>query len=305
MDPFSRPKTYVEWQIGNTCNYSCKYCPEQLRNGSVEPPSEEIILETTQSIIEHYDSLGRDVVFEFMGGEPTLIKKMPNIGKRLHNHPVNIVLKTNGSAPMEYWQQMRKYITDVVISVHRDFVDIDHLMKVIHFLKTDKNGHDINVKVLIPVTQREDHFTWGVDVKNKMQATFGVGELQFLYSNFLRGSNQYLPYTPEQWEKHAGGDSLSQIDKNKLENVSKKEKKEKALVTKNRNYVLGYTCYSGIETLVIDMLGNVFRGWCQQGGKIGNIFTPPVNWPSDTIVCQKVECNNGFDRRSKKIPPEV
>lgn len=305
MEQLDRPKTYIEWQLGNSCNYSCSYCHEMFRLGDKKFPSDEQILEITKDIIFHYDELGRDVVFEFIGGEPTLLEKMPDIGKSLHNHPVNITLKTNGSAPMEWWRKMRKYVSEVVISVHKEFCDVDHIMELVNFLKNDPNGHDIKLKVLVPVTHKEDHYGWGKDVVNKLQRSFGVGELQFLYSNFGRGSNQYLPYTPQQWRTDASDDSKNQIDQTKVIAVPQNQQAKKKVVEKDIRNFYGYTCFAGIESLVIDQEGDVWRGWCKQGGKIGNIFQMPVVWPSDTIVCGAQSCNNGFDRRFRKDPPST
>lgn len=304
VSEFERPKTYVEWQLGNSCNYKCSYCHEMFRLGDKAFPTPEKILEVTKDIIFHYDELGRDVVFEFIGGEPTLLDKLPNISQSLHNHPVNISIRTNGSASIDWWRKMRKYVSRVVISVHREFCDVDHIMDLVNFLKNDPNGHEIKIKVLVPVTHKEDHFSWGKDVVKRLQHNFGVGEIQFLYSNFGRGSSQYLPYTPQQW-KQADEISRGQIDQEKLESIPVSQQTfKKAMIKQDYNFH-GYTCFSGIETIVINHEGDAWRGWCRQGGKIGNIFNDQISWPVDPIICGLQNCSNGFDRRSRKEPPSA
>lgn len=302
MEQLDRPKTLVEWQLGNGCNYNCSYCHTMFKIGDKTFPTPEKMLEITKDIIFHYDDLGRDVAFEFIGGEPTLLDKLPDIGRSLHNHPVNISIRTNGSASIEWWQKMRKYVSQVVISVHKEFCDLDHIMNLVNFLKNDPNGHEIKLKVLVPVTHKEDHYAWGRDVVNRLQHNFGVGEIQFLYSNFGRGSSQYLPYTPQQW-KQADDISRGQIDQEKLENIPVTQQTVKKAITKQSHNFYGYTCFSGIETIVIDQEGDAWRGWCRQGGKIGNIFRDQISWPTEPIICELQNCNNGFDRRSKKEPP--
>ena len=285
-DYFNRPKTRVQWLLGNKCNYRCSYCLDIFHKGDHPFPNEEQFIDICKDIIYHYDDLGRDVVFEFMGGEPTLLKKIPQVGKRLHNFPTNIVLKTNGSASIEWWQDARRYLTEVVISVHREFADIDHIKKVIQLLQNDEVFHPIELTVLFPVTLKEDSWNWGVTNVKKFRKKYGVGDLQLLYSNFGRGSNMHLPYKDYQWNEYhqlAGTERILDAPP-VIEYPSFK----------------GVVCYAGLDTLVIDSKGNVFRGWCNQGGKLGNVYEGSVSWPKDTIICKKEDCSNGFDRKAKK-----
>lgn len=287
MDEFERPKTKVQWMLGNSCNYNCSYCLDIFKRGDIPFIENELLLETCKDIIYHYDSLGRDVVFEFIGGEPTLIEKIPDIANRLHNFPTNIILRTNGSADLEWWKKTRRYLTEVIISVHKEFADIKHIKKVINLLKDDTDSHPVDVKLLFPVTQRSDSWDWGVKQVKDFRKKYGLGDLQLLYSNFGRGSDTYLPYNENQWK----------VYKKLTHNEITEEKNDS--VSENFQYK-NIVCHAGIEILVIDFLGNVFRGWCMQGGKIGNIKNLPVNYPVDTIICGKDYCNNGFDRLAKK-----
>lgn len=287
MEDQNRNKIFVQWMLGNNCNYNCSYCLDLLKRGNYPPPDEELFIEICKDLIYHYDDLGRDVVFEFIGGEPTLMDKIPEIGQRLHNYPTNIVLRTNGSAPIEWWQKCSRYLSEVVISVHREFADLDHIKKVIEYLRNNNDLHPIKIQVLFPVTIRPESWEWGVTCVRKFRKRYGLGELQLLYSNFGRGNDKYLPYNDEQ---------LNQF--HELSNTKRIYDLPEKI---GHPSFKGYTCYSGLETLIIDAMGNVFRGWCLQGNKIGNIFNLPINWPKDTIICQKDFCVNRFDHKSQKI----
>jgi len=285
MEDFERPKTRIQWMLGNNCNYDCSYCLDLFKRGDYSAPDEELFLEICKDIIYHYDDLGNDVVFEFIGGEPTLTEKIPDIGQRLHNYPTSIILRTNGSASLDWWLKSSRYLSEVIISVHREFADIEHIINVIKLLKESKNMHPIEVKVLFPVTVRPESWNWGISHVKKFRKRFGVGELQLLYSNFGRKSDTLLPYKEEQ---------LNQIGKSSIVT------NQSSVKTDPFNYK-GKTCYAGIDTLVIDAIGDIFRGWCLQEGKIGNIYKMPVAWPKTTIICQKESCKNGFDQSAKKI----
>jgi len=283
-----RLKTHVQWLLGNSCNYKCSYCYHGFYNGDTPFPDNEKILSICQDIIFHYDELNHDVVFEFIGGEPTLLDKLPIIGQRLHNHPVNIVIKTNGSASLDWWKSMRKSLSGVVISIHREFCDLSHIINVIDLLTNSSDYNYINVEVLVPVTNRPESWSWGVDTLKLIRKKFNSGNLQLLYSNFGKGSNQYLPYTD------------SQISEYRI-----LCDKSFSLNPENFSRVVpdyfGKTCYSGLDTLIIDHNGDIFRGWCRQGGIIGNINDAEIKFPQTSIVCAKEICGNGFDQQARKI----
>ena len=287
MEEFQRPQTRVQWLLGNSCNYHCSYCHPMFHMGDKPFPSDELVLEVCQDLIAHYDELGRDIVFEYIGGEPTLLESLPYVGERLHNHPIDMVLKTNGSASMEWWQRARRYLSKVVISVHREHCDLKHIYKVIEYLQEDTLT-PIDLKVLVPVTHTDESWDWGVATLKDIRRRFHLGKLQMMYSNFGRGSNMYFPYSQKKWDQY-----ISLGGKQPVPSV------DDGLTRLPPSYT-GKTCYAGIETIAIDSDGNIWRGWCNQGGKIGNIFEMPIFWPKEPIICKKDFCTNGFDHQARK-----
>lgn len=256
-----------------------------FRMGDKPFPNQETIKNVCLDIIHHYDDLSRDVVFEFIGGEPTLAGDISEVGKRLHNHPVNFVLKTNGSADLDYWKRSRRYISHVVISLHKQFVDLDHIEEVIKILQDESLGNPTHVEVLIPTTSIDESWSWALETRTRFRKKFDLGELQLLYSNFGRGSDQYYPYTDSQWAEYF--------------RLSGKARPRERPVFKDVHNFKGQRCYAGIDTLTIDNSGNVWRSWCKQEGKIGNIYST-VEWPREPIVCALEKCSNGFDRIARK-----
>ena len=280
-----RPTTHVQWLLGNNCNYACSYCHEMFRMGDKPFPNREMIKAICLDIIHHYDDLGRSVTFEFIGGEPTLAADVSGIGQTLHNHPVNFVLRSNGSAELDWWKKSRRYVSSVIISVHREFADLDHIEAVIDVLKNESYGHPAHVEVLIPTTSTPESWAWAMETRQRFRKNFGLGDIQLLYANFGRGSNQYYPYTELQWEQYYS--------------LYGKPAPDERPVYREVAGFLGKNCYAGIDTLTIDNSGDVWRGWCRQGGKLGNIHDS-VAWPTDSIICQKEVCSNGFDRLARK-----
>ena len=286
-DFFNRPKTRVEWLLGNKCNYKCSYCNEMFHLGDKDFPPDDLVLEVCKDIIQHYDDLGRDVIFEFIGGEPTLIEKIPNIGERLHNYPTNLVIRTNGSASLEWWSKVRRFLSSVVISVHKEFCDINHIKSVVELLQDEKDFHPINLQILFPVTNRADSWNWSLENLKYFRTKYELGELQLLYSNFGRGSNMFLPYSDYQWNEYIklGGHHRPEPTNN---------------LFRPQPSFTGKNCFAGVDILIIDHKGHVKRSWCSNDDIIGNIYQMPIKWPTDPIVCKMPVCGNGFDQSARK-----
>jgi len=255
-------------------------------------PSEEIIMDVCQDIVFHFDELGRDVVFNFIGGEPTLAGGLDKISQRLSNHPVDLVLRTNGSASLEWWNAAKDYISEVVISVHKEFCDLDHIERVVRLLQDDTTGHPVNIKILIPTDHTNESWDWAMRTHKRFQKRYQLGEIQLLYANFAKGSNIFYPYTGDQWKQYH--ELIGSPP------PPPREDNLNPIVNRVQTGFKGYSCYAGIDTLTIDTEGRIWRGWCQQGGPIGSIYELPIEWPTDPIVCQKDICGNGFDHQAKK-----
>ena len=309
FEPLDRPKTKVQWLLGNSCNYSCQYCHDIFRKGDKAFPDMETIVDVCVDIISHYDELGNDVVFEFIGGEPTLAGDVQEIGRRIGNYPVNLILKTNASANLDYWINNRRHLSSVVISVHKEFCDLTHIESVIEILRDDTLGKPVDVQVLIPTTQRKDHFDWAIETRKRLRRKFDLGDYQMLFSNFGMGSDMYLPYSDEQWaEYYRSIGRRAPPPKNILQdpivhrNSIEHQKSIGTPIPKSRNPLdyNGFTCYAGIDTLVIDNNGHIWRGWCSQGEQVGSIHERPFVLPKDPIVCAKDMCKNGFDQLARK-----
>ena len=73
-----------------------------------------------------------------------------------------------------------------------------------------------------------------------------------------------------------------------------------SLAMNNLNQFQGWYCSAGMEQLIIDVTGNIFRGHCRVGGKIGNIMDDFFEFPNEPILCTRLACVNGFDINASK-----
>jgi hypothetical protein len=66
-------------------------------------------------------------------------------------------------------------------------------------------------------------------------------------------------------------------------------------ISDNTNDWSGWKCYAGIEQLIVDMDGHIYRGWCKVGDSIGNIADTELRLPDQPILCNKTMCHCNFD----------
>ena len=76
------------------------------------------------------------------------------------------------------------------------------------------------------------------------------------------------------------------------------------LVGQRLNVTKNWQCGAGVDSLYIDMDGNVWTASCRVGGKLGNIwagFKAPDSW----ITCTKSLCTCGADLFIPKVNEEA
>ena len=67
------------------------------------------------------------------------------------------------------------------------------------------------------------------------------------------------------------------------------------MVLEGKNVFKGYQCWAGLEQIVVDAWGRVYRGHCRQGGFMGNIKDKNIVWPTQSKTCALDICRNSFD----------
>ena len=129
----------VNWCLGNTCNFSCSYCPENLHNGTNPWPTPEIIKNFIQKVKETHPN--KKLYFEFTGGEVTLYKHFLDICQYCTEQGVKVGLISNGSRTLRYWKENKQYFDHVCLSFHPEFGDSEHFIEVVKELNNDVRTH--------------------------------------------------------------------------------------------------------------------------------------------------------------------
>jgi sulfatase maturation enzyme AslB (radical SAM superfamily) len=278
----------IQWQIGNQCNFRCDYCHGDYHDGSNPMLDHEQVLKAFGNLKESITS-HEEVHLEFLGGEPTISRPVREIITSSNDQRFKFDLTTNASADLDWWRKASPHLNTISLAWH-GMGDTTHFLEVVKLLSSTRPV------TALPIVINAEPWTlkWAraVEVYNQLKQQGHNVKLKLLFANHNKGNNRYLNYSQDQfdfWTKE-----------NNIE-VPEQEKKPVEWV-ENQLYTdyKGHLCWAGVDQIVIDYFGYVYRGWCKVGSGYGNIFDKPFKLDSNPKVCTRVLCKNGFDQQAKK-----
>ena len=310
----------IQWSMGNTCNYECTYCPPILHNGSKPWLSTQLYIDTIHKICKYYKEQNRQLHFELIGGEVTTIPGFEEILRTIADYNASIIVYTNGSRTIRWWEEAREYLEGVVITYHPLTMDEEHLFEVVKTLK----GHctiDLNIAGIggqvVELGKVADRLR-ELFKDNAQQSIYDVNiTVKTMYKKFLGNNHEqqdpFYEYTqdeikilqrpgviPRPPEPQAEEDTTPQEQEHErfwateflYEDGSVKYVQSHQIINEGLNSFKGMKCELGYDGINIDMNGEIISSWC--GAKnFGNI-TQIESWdlPKTETVCPHEFCNN-------------
>lgn len=274
----------------NHCNYNCSYCPDILKNGSIDLPNIIDCKAAVDQINSFAKTQGKLCHYYFTGGEvtqwPWLIDLVQHI-KQKNNY---VRMRTNASMPITEWQQLISLVDSINIEVHSEHTSVSHFILCLHAAKKK------NVDVNITMSMLPDRWQELEDVITKIQK---IWPEQSVHRKMLFEdpaiNKQPMVYQPAQQLKLKSqhGDLI-------YNNDSEEEfTNYQTLLLEGKNKFENQMCQAGIEQLIIDAWGRIKRGHCGQGGLVGKLGIEFTGVQSP-VVCKAEACGNGFDIHATK-----
>ena len=298
----------VNWCLGNTCNYSCSYCPKVLHDGSNPWPELEVLKNFIDRVIEQKQ--GKDVAFEFTGGEVTVYKHFVELCEYIKSKGAAVAFISNGGRTVKWWERFvdGNRANHVCLSFHAEEGDPAHFVNIVNIASR-------NIKVHVNVMMHPDHWDKCAAVAESVSAIPNITmALQPLIVDF---GDQLFHYEPEQHAVFENQYELYQKRIPKTDNSSGfslrgamreiepgqlgKVWQPHILIAEKKNDWAGWSCAAGVEQIIVDMDGTVWRGWCRQGGRLGHISNADFKLPKDWVTCAKKFCHCNFDIMTTKI----
>jgi len=311
---------YIDWMLGNVCNYRCSYCFDGANEGNFKFPIFNQQLKDNLIFLNSKISNNSDkfVIWHLAGGEPTLYKNLEELITYIRAFTNNFIsVVTNGSRPINWWKNNQNLFDSISISFHSEYSDINHIKELSLFLDKislvnvmiGKHNYDEAIKYFLELS---NYFT-----ENKI---FNI-KLSFLkIRDSFRPNSIFLDFSKEQ--------ILDILEIQKVHETKYIVKRNKSnipvslkhyLITKNNKIELnrieefslngtwkGYKCFAPKEFIQIHADGNVGTMSCGQklfNSNIYNLnFTNDFIFFEDGIVCEKGICGcHGLLESSKKF----
>jgi MoaA/NifB/PqqE/SkfB family radical SAM enzyme len=142
----------LSWMLGPRCNYDCMYCSTTNHNNTSPHPKIEKLLMAWESFYSRVAHIGLPVKIAFTGGEVTANRGFLPLLEHIRNGDYNIgqiVVSTNGSASLKYYQKLASQVDAISFSTHSEFfneaVFFDKVIKINKLMVRPKKSVHVNV----------------------------------------------------------------------------------------------------------------------------------------------------------------
>jgi MoaA/NifB/PqqE/SkfB family radical SAM enzyme len=120
------PMVSLGWMIGSRCNYECVYCAPELHDMTSKHPDLEKLKQVWDNFYNKTKHINLPYKIAFTGGEVTANKSFLPLVEYLRDNNFNIgqiLVTTNGSASLKYYQRLSKLVDALSFSTHSEFFD--------------------------------------------------------------------------------------------------------------------------------------------------------------------------------------
>jgi|688.fasta_scaffold315465_2 organic radical activating enzyme len=299
------PYKLVEWKLHDKCNFNCSFCGDENKLGILG----WLDLEANKAIVDSIvkSAKGSPLWIQLTGGEPTLYPNFIELLTYIKQQGAMIGLISNGSRTIRWWKLLKetKLIDLLFITFHsQQKADYKHIAEVTN-LFLDEETVTINA-----VTYIEDSIDYAIEgieylIENTGSA-ISTNAMDF-------GSDSRLTETSigaEKFNKIVNDYNiiLGKNSQNKKQSTipshlmpfrslvtieysdgSYQEKDVTQMMKLGENRFQDWTCFSGIDTMVIEN-GIKFRGGCKRDAttfESGNLtfFDKPFKCDVDDCYC--------------------
>lgn len=282
---------YINWWLMNHCSWSCSYCNETIRNGSINLPYIKDCKNFIDQAHKFASNLGLRLHIDFTGGEVTEWNQFLELISYAKDLDALIKFRSNASAAHDRWQEYMKYTDIVLLEIHPQHTQLSH------FFLCVQSARDQNVEVNINVNMLPEKWTELESTLAKIQNRWPevVINRKMLFDDPVFNTRP-KDYSKEQIVllKNQKSDLILSIGKS-LEYTD-----YQTLLLEGKNQFAGWRCNIGLEQIIVDAWGHVYKGHCRKNAYMGMISQETINWPLDAHICDLPVCRNSFDIQATK-----
>lgn len=261
----------INYELHNVCNFSCWYCFPGSNEGTYRWPDLELVKKNIAHLIDYYKThLGKEYFdLNLLGGEPTLWPQLGNFIQFLkdrYGDKIAIMITTNGSRTLSWWEKNSKYLDKVLISHHLKEGKKEHVRQVADIL------YEAPVYVDVAVLMDTNYWDKGVEAINYFKGSkhrWGIHTNIVVHDKIKYNDEQkkylkkYLKRMPNLiwWYKNLKHHDYSNWAI--YSNGKKKKFRKNYLLYNNLNHFQGWKCNIGIDNITIKFTGEI-SGSCTE-----------------------------------------
>ena len=320
------------WFIGKRCNYDCSYCASFYHDNYSPHASLENACIFIDQLEQYAITQNKKFKIAITGGEPfanpNFTKILEHASKKLNIS--QLVVTTNGSMPLSVYQKAANYLTNMTVSLHLEqpksitnktidniiilndiaslFLNVNIMLlpgrlaevkKIIQKFK--QNNIRFVTRTIEPPFEDKDN-----RIKKGDHEAIEQAEETFVL-NKLRGKNQNKKDIDQRLREYYSREELEFLEKSKVQwkNIRLHSEAEvlelntDELKARRLNNWKNWQYYIGIDSLYIQHNGEIYRGNCMLGEKLGTVGDN-INWPSKPFVCTASSCGCNADMIVRK-----
>jgi MoaA/NifB/PqqE/SkfB family radical SAM enzyme len=280
----------VEWNLGKRCNYDCSYCPASIHDNSSPHTDIKILKQTVDKLM----TLGKPIRLSFTGGEPTVHPEFRELIQYCNHVGVSwISVTTNGTLPYQFYAGVD--IDQLVFSIHLEY-DWKRV-----FNTVESVADLTNIKVIAQIMAHHDHMPAVLQLRAKCllaEIPSTVRRIRWTEGDHDLFDDMRYNLTDLEWikEQESTVQGNCVIDNEKIIHSND-------VIKLHLNQYKDWTCYAGIESLMINWDGDVHRATCRVGSSLGNIYDGTFAVPTGPIQCTRNWCTCSSDIPLTKVSP--
>jgi len=321
------------WFIGRRCNYDCSYCASYNHDNYSPHTSKESAFDFIDQLDEYAQSQQKKFKINITGGEPFVNPDFLSIlaYAKQKQSLTQLTVVTNGSVPLKVYLEAIKYLTNITVSLHLEqsqsvtertintiielnrveglFMNVNLMalpgrLEQVKTIEKQFKEHNVNfiVRLIEPPFEDKDNRVKKGDkdaIKN-LEDTFMSYNIEGKGKNLENLQQRILDYYTEEELEYIGNHKVSWENIRLHTETDILELNTDELKANSLNTWQGWQCYIGIDSLYVQHTGEVYRGVCVLGDKLGDIGSK-INWPTQPFVCTATFCNCNTDMVVRKI----
>lgn len=267
----------IEWNLGKRCNLDCTYCPAYIHDNYSKHTDISILKKTVDKLA----SLDKPVRLSLTGGEPSVHPKIEELLYHIRYKGIEwLSMTTNATRPYTWYLDQQKYITQYVFSLHFESEYSKHLYTILSVVEAS------SIPILIHIMAHHQHMLKVREAVKVLENTpHVIRRIRWTEGDHDLFDDLRYDYEDLEWIKERNGTAKANCVIDDIEEMHANE-----IIKLHLNKFKDWTCNAGIESLMINWDGEVYRATCRVGGSLGNIYDGTFNIPEDPIVCTRNFC---------------